>query len=115
MELYEAIRSRRSIRRFKSDEVPDNLIVKILEAARWAPSWQNNQCWEFIVVKDRELIKQLTKGNVGKIFNAPIYIVACAEPAKSGKRDDIEYYIADVANALENLLLAATAEGLGTC
>jgi nitroreductase len=115
MEFYDVIRNRRSIRRFKPDEIPDNLIIKLLEAARWAPSWRNAQCWEFIVVKDKAIIKQLTQNGFGKIFNAPVYIIAGADPAKSGKRAGIDYYIADVANAFENLLLAATAESLGTC
>ncbi len=115
MDVYEAILNRYSIRRYKSDDVPDNLIFKILEAARWAPSWSNKQCWEFIMIKDKTIITQLTKGSFGKFFNAPVYIIACGNPSKSGKREGIDYYIADVANAIQNLLLAARAEGLGTC
>jgi len=115
MDVYEAILNRHSVRRFKPNDVPDALIIKVLEAARWAPSWRNSQCWEFIVIKDQAIIEQLTKGSFGKFFNAPVYIVACGDPTKSGKREGIDYYIADVANAIENLLLAARAEGLGTC
>lgn len=115
MDVYQAIICRRSVRRFKPDAVPDSLILKILEAARWAPSWQNNQCWEFIVIKDKKVIEKLTKNSLAKFYNAPVYIVACGDPTKSGRREGIDYYIADVANAIENLLLAATAEGLGTC
>lgn len=115
MDVYEVIISRRSVRRFKPDAVPDALILKILEAARWAPSWRNNQCWEFIVIKDKKVIEKLTESSPAKFYNAPVYIVACGDPNKSGRREGIDYYIADVANAIENLLLAATAEGLGTC
>jgi len=115
VDVYEAILNRHSVRRYKSDGVPDTLIAKVLEAARWAPSWKNKQCWEFIVIKDQTIIEKLIKGSFGKFFNAPVYIVACGYPTKSGKREGIDYYIADVANAIENLLLAARAEGLGTC
>lgn len=115
MDVYEAILNRHSVRRYKSDDVPNTLITKVLEAARWAPSWSNQQCWEFIVIKDPTIIEKLIKGSFGKFFNAPVYVVACGDPTKSGKREGIDYYIADVANAIENLLLAASAEGLGTC
>jgi nitroreductase len=115
MDIYQAIITRRSVRRFKSEPVPDALILKILEAARWAPSWRNGQCWEFIVVKDKAIIEKLTQGSLARFYNAPVYIVACGDPTKSGRREGIDYYIADVVNAIENLLLAATNEGLGTC
>ncbi|MDH5684036.1 MAG: nitroreductase family protein [candidate division WOR-3 bacterium] len=115
MDIYQAVLNRHSARRFKPDNITDELIAKVLEAARWAPSWRNNQCWQFIIIRDKPVIEILFKGSSGKFFNAPVYIVACADPTKSGKREGIDYYIADVASAIENLLLAATAEGLGTC
>ena len=52
MELMEAIRARRSIRKYKADMPSDELISYVLEAAQLAPSWANTQCWEFILVKD---------------------------------------------------------------
>ncbi len=52
MELFEAIKTRRSIRRYKADPVDDKKIEAILESGRWAPSWSNTQCWRFIVVRD---------------------------------------------------------------
>jgi nitroreductase len=58
-ELIELIRTRRSIRKYKPDDVPDELIKKILEAGRWAPSGENAQPWRFIVVRDREHIRQM--------------------------------------------------------
>ena len=54
MDVFEAIKGRRSIRRFKKDPVPDELILKVIDAARWAPSSKNKQPWEFIVIRDEE-------------------------------------------------------------
>lgn len=58
-DILELIRTRRSIRKYKPDDVPDELINKILEAGRWAPSGENSQPWRFIVVRDREHIRQV--------------------------------------------------------
>ena len=57
--LLKIIRRRYSVRRFRPDPVPDELIEKVLEAGRWAPSGANHQPWEFIVVRDRDSIQQL--------------------------------------------------------
>ena len=63
MELLEAIRTRRAIRRFKKEPVPPELIEKLLEAARWAPSAMNSQPWEFIIVTNPE-----TKARMSRAF-----------------------------------------------
>ena len=127
MEVLEAIRTRRSIRRYKTTPVDDKTIELVLEAARWAPSWANSQCWRFIVVRDSntkaELSNTLSAGNRGAdaIRNAPVVIVACAELGKSGylkekpPTDKGDYwYMFDVALAMQNLALAAHSLGLGT-
>ena len=127
MEVLEAIRTRRSIRRYKTTPVDDKTIELVLEAARWAPSWANSQCWRFIVVRDSnikaELSKALRVGNrsTDAVRNAPVVIVACAEPGKSGYlegkpvTDKGDYwYMFDVALAMQNLALAAHSLGLGT-
>jgi nitroreductase len=54
MDLYQAIKNRRSIRKYKPDSVPADKLERILEAARIAPSWSNLQCWRFIVVEDQD-------------------------------------------------------------
>jgi len=133
MEVLEAIRTRRSIRRYKPTQVDDETIERILEAARWAPSWANTQCWRFIVVRDINLKDSLadTLVTVGErpnraieaIKQAPVLIVACAELGKSGYyfrepggpvTDKGDWYMFDVALAMQNLVLAAHSLGLGT-
>ncbi|MBA7685611.1 5,6-dimethylbenzimidazole synthase [subsurface metagenome] len=126
MELLEAIRTRRSIRRYKSTPVDDKTIELVLEAARWAPSWKNTQCWRFIAVRDNDIKSQLANittfnnPSTDAIRNAPVVIVACAELGKSGYSDGQQasdkgdWYMFDVALAMQNLVLAAHSLGLGT-
>lgn len=130
MDLFEAIRTRRSIRRFTDRPVEEEKLQALLEAMRHAPSWANLQCWKFIVVKDsavRERISELTyvesffsplgyKTNPAKkgVAEAPVVIVACADPSRSGNIWGQQYYLADVGIAAQSLMLAARALGLGT-
>ncbi|MFC1942088.1 nitroreductase family protein [Chloroflexota bacterium] len=126
MELFEAIKTRRSIRRYKPDPVDDDALQMVLEAARWAPSWANTQCCRFIVVGDStlkaRLAATLNEGNpaTAAIENAPVVIIACAELGVSGyyhetpATDKGDWYMFDVALAMQNLALAAHAIGLGT-
>lgn len=126
MELLEAIRTRRSIRRYKSTPVDDKTVELVLEAARWAPSWKNTQCWRFIAVRDNNIKSQLANittfnnPSADAIRNAPVVIVACAELGKSGYSDGQQasdkgdWYMFDVALAMQNLVLAAHSLGLGT-
>ena len=122
MDLYQAMEGRRSIRKYKPDPVSGEIVVKLLDAARIAPSWKNLQCWKFIVVRDPEKKKQLAEslpeGNparraVGQ--QAPVVIILCADPLKSGDNDSKPYYMLDAGLAMQQLMLAAYAEGLGTC
>ena len=126
MEVLEAIRTRKSIRKYKVDPIDDKTIETVLEAARWAPSWANTQCWRFIVVRDSntkvELAGTLNAGNpaTDAIRDAPVVIVACAELKKAGyyhgepTTDKGDWYMFDVALAMHNLTLAAHSLGLGT-
>lgn len=133
MEVLEAIKSRRSVRNFKPTPVDDKTIELILEAARWAPSWANSQCWRFIVVRDGDTKSKLAdtviavsdrpNRGAGTIRNAPAVIVACAELGKSGYyvrepgkpvTDKGDWFMFDVASAMQNLALAAHSLGLGT-
>jgi len=121
MEFYETIRRRRSVRKYSDRPVPEEVVTRCLEAARLAPSWRNGQPWRFIVVRDRRTIQRLVRANwlAGAINwwlkDVPVLVVACAEPKQSGLKGDQPYYLVDVAIALEHFILAATAEGLGTC
>lgn len=113
MELMEAIRKRRSIRRYKPDPIPEEKIRHVLEAARLAPSWANRQCWKYVVVTDEALKRRITTRDWAA--EAPVIIVGCADPQKSGTREDKLYYLLDMGIGMEHLILAATEQGLGTC
>ena len=153
-DFLELVRKRRSIRRFKSDPIPDEYVGKILEAARWAMSGANAQPWEFIVVKDQETKDKLAdalheqrkteyimeqtrveeirhpgptydKGNKPTFNQAPVLIVVCGDrrtlvasviaqnfdPGEGGLGGA---YIKSMANATQNIQLAAAALGLGS-
>ena len=127
MEVFEAIKGRRSVRSYKPDKVEEEKLVKVLEAARWAPSWANTQCWRFVVVKDKEtkamLAETLPEGNRGKkaLLETPIVIALCAErglsgfiKGKPGSDKGDWWFMFDAALAAQNLTLAAYALGLGT-
>lgn len=126
MELMEAIKGRRSVRAYKSRHVGREKIKKILEAARWAPSWANTQCWEFVVVKDpetkRQLSETLSKGNPATkaVASAPLVLVACAKRGLSGfyhnrpTTSKGDWYMFDMGLAIQNLTLTAYSLGLGT-
>lgn len=119
-DVMDAIKERKSIRRFKPDQVPEVTIGRLLEAARLAPSAGNLQPWLFVVVLNENLRRKLAK-TAGQPFvaEAPVCIVVCAEPERSasryGRRGRELYCIQDTAAAIENILLAATGYGLGAC
>ena len=120
MEIMEAIRSRRSVRRYRSDPVPREKLMQVLEAFRLAPSWKDRQCWRVVVLSDRDRIRQLgelLRYNPGReVFDTvPYFLVVTADPEKSGVRDGRPYYMTDIGIALQNAVLAATGLGLGTC
>lgn len=126
MDVFDAIRGRRSVRKYKPDPVSEEQLNAVLEAARWAPSWANTQCWNFVVVRDVRLKERLaetlspTNPAIPAIKEAPIVIVACAEKGRSGyKRGEVvtdkgDWFMFDVALAMQNIALAAYALGLGT-
>lgn len=108
MNFKEVIEKRRSIRKYKDTPVPKEKIIKILEAARIAPSASHRQPWHFIVVEDKETIKKLAKSEWAA--TAPVMIVGLADQAASPN-----WCINDLGIAFEHLVLAATDLGLGTC
>jgi nitroreductase len=111
MDTFEAITTRKSVRSYEPTPVPKEKLEKILEAARQAPSAIRIQPWHFIVVTDAEKRKELSKGMFAKFLNAaPVVIVACGDTKASP-----DWCVVDVSIATENLVLAATNEGLGTC
>ena len=121
MEFNEVIKSRRSVRSYLQDPVPDDVLQAILEAGRNAPSFQNRQCWRFIVLNDREVINKLTSniGLIGKvnffIKSTPLIIIATADPTKSGTVNRQDYYLVDTAIAFQQMMLTAWNYGIGSC
>jgi len=117
MDFYEVIKKRRSIRGYEDRAVEEDKLKRILEAARIAPSAANRQPWYFVVVK-REDVKENLKGAYNKewFWKAPVIICACGIEKEAWRRKDGKSYLdVDVSIAMDHLILAATAEGLGTC
>jgi len=118
MDVEEAIRRRRSIRRFRKDELPDGIAEKLIELANMAPSAGNLQARDFIVVRDRKTREALAEAALDQEFvaQAPLNIVVCANMeriAHYGSRGKTLYTLQDVAAAVQNILLVAVSEGLG--
>ncbi|MDP2719029.1 MAG: nitroreductase family protein, partial [Dehalococcoidia bacterium] len=137
MDVFQAINERRSIRKYRTDPIPDEYLQTILEAARRAPSWHNTQCWRLVIVRDpdtKKLLSEALKGGPSEANNpasdaiqrAPVVIVACALKGRSGYLRKGEmggipatdkgewWFMFDVALAMQNVSLAAHALGLGT-
>lgn len=121
MDVLEAIKGRRSVRTFKSENVSEKTVEKLIDAARWAPSAGNIQPWEFIIVRRPEIKKRLAEAAFNQSFieEAPVVIVVCADENRSsegyGQRGETLYCIQDTAAAIQNVHLAAYSVGLGTC
>jgi len=126
MNVLEAIKERRSVRRFTTDPVSREDLTTIIEAAQWAPSWVNVQPWKIIIVEDRTRIEALkgtlSPGNpAAKGFDqAPLLLVLIGERGKSGlyggsfSTDKGDWYMFDLGIAAQNIALAAHSLGLGT-
>jgi len=108
MDTFEAIFKRRSVREFTGDSIPKADLVKIIDAGRWAPSGYNRQPWDFIVVTNQKTI------NILKIASkwmdkAGAIIAVILDPGSS------KFWLEDGSAAIENILLASTALGYGSC
>ena len=115
MEFMDVVATRKSVRNYADKPVEEEKLVKVLEAARLAPSWANKQCCKYIVVKDKTKIQELAGGLNGWLKEAPIIVVACADPKDSGDRNGKNYFLVDVGISMQQLVLAATDVALGTC
>jgi nitroreductase len=116
MNVCDAIKTRRSIRKYKSQPVEKDKLNAVLEAARLAPSARNTQSWKFIAVTDKKVIEKLKQAccNQGFVGEAPVVIVACATRRHimtCGQPSDI----IDLSIATSFMLLEACEQGLGTC
>ncbi len=117
MNVYEAIRKRRSVRKYSGRDIEEEKLNKVLEAARIAPSASNRQEWRFIVVKNMQTRKQLSEAAKNQKFvaEAPVVIVCCAETDGHEMTCGLKCYPIDVAIAIDHMTLQAVEEGLGTC
>ncbi|MBE9501340.1 MAG: nitroreductase family protein [Dehalococcoidia bacterium] len=111
MDVLQAIKERRSIRKYEPKAVPEEKLTQILESGRWAPSASNSQPWRFIVVRDEKVKNELARVAVYGSFmaQAPVAIAVVIDPQASN------HPVEDGAAATQNMLLAAHALGLGTC
>ena len=117
MDMLEAIRSRHSVRGYKPDQVSDELLGQVLEAARLAPTAANRQPFRVIVVhvKGREEELARVYGRAW-LVQAPLVLAVVAVPGEAWRRmDDKPYDEVDATIAMDHMVLAATALGLGTC
>jgi nitroreductase len=115
MDVMNAIKGRRSIRKFADKPIEDEKLEMLLEAARWAPSGSNRQEWRFVVVTSsvqRELVRKFAPG----ISATPAaFIVVCAEMEPHARESEQRLCLADCAIASQNIMLAAHEMGIGTC
>lgn len=110
--IFDVIFKRRSIRRYKDKEVEQEKITKLLKAGMAAPSTCNLQVWEFIVVTEKEILSQLKNATDQGDYNAPMAMVICANTVNV-PWDDEDWKI-DCSAAVENMMIAASAMGLGS-
>jgi nitroreductase len=114
MELFEALYNRRSIRKYKKQEIPKDLIKEILTAGMYAPSAVNKQPWEFIVLDDKEVFKKVIEihPNSFMLEKCDKAILVCGDIEQAHAEG---YLPVDCSAATQNILLAAHGKGLGAC
>ena len=115
MEFVDVVKTRKSVRSYADKAVEEEKLTKILESARMAPSWANKQCVNYIVVKDKAKITELSGFLNSWLKQAPVVLAACADPQHSGNMNGMAYYLVDIGISMQQLVLAATDLGLGTC
>jgi len=117
MDVMEAVRTRESVRDYQDRPVEEEKLVRILEAARLAPSASNRQEWRYVVVRDAETRRELMKAAKNQRFvgQAPVVIACCAETDGHVMMCGQACYPIDVAISIDHMTLVAVEEGLGTC
>ena len=114
MDLTKLITTRRSVREFRDEDVSNDQLNRILEAARWAPSGLNNQCWRFIIVKDDKLKSDLAKlttyGDIIRSAKINILVFMDVDSSYDQTKD-----ILSIGACIQNMLLTAHDLGLGSC
>jgi nitroreductase len=122
MQFYDVVKSRQSIKKFKSTPINTEKLARMINAAMMSPSWKNNTSYRFILVDEKTELQQISKAIMNKdnsaaqsILQAPMTAVVVADPSASGEVENREYYLVDSAIAMEHFVLSATNEGYGTC
>jgi len=121
MDTLETIKNRHSVRTFQNIDLPQEVVDKLLDAARWAPSAGNVQPWAFVVVSSQNVKHNLSLAAYHQkdLEEAPIVIVVCADEKRAeeryGQKGKTLFCLQDTAAATQNILLAAHSFGLGTC
>jgi len=117
MDTYTAIATRKSVRAYLDKDVPEEVLSRILEAARLAPSASNRQEWRFVVVRDAKTRQRLVAAARGQKFvgQAAVVLACCAETDEHRMPCGQLAYPIDVAIAVDHITLCAAVEGLGTC
>lgn len=112
MEVIDAILSRRSIRKYTKDAIPEELIVELLKAAMSAPSARNEQPWHFVIIDNRKILNDIPQvhPNASMLPEAPLAIIVCCDLRVDEGRG---WWVQDCSAATENILIAANAKGLG--
>jgi nitroreductase len=125
-QFLEFLKTRRSIRKYTDQKIPEEILNAVFEAVRWSPSWANTQCWEIAVVRDPDTRRQLQETIAPKnpatkaITAAPVLIALCGKLNSSGFYNDVvttkfgDWFMYDLGIATQTLCLAAHAAGLGT-
>jgi len=130
MEFFEALSTRRSIRRYLNRPVEPEKLRAVLDAVSASPSWANQQCCRLVVVADAETRRGISELSYLESFfaakgyksnpaltalaQAPVVIVLCADPSQSGDVRGQDYYLTDAGIAAQSMMLAARAQELGT-
>jgi nitroreductase len=109
MDAIDVIRKRRSIREYKDKEIPKDILEKIVDAGRFAATARNIQPWEFVVITEQLTLKKLAELAENGRF------IAQAKACIAVFSSDTKYYLEDGCAATQNILLAATAFGVGSC
>ncbi len=117
MDVFEAIKRRKSVRRYQDKPIPEEVFNRVMEAARLAPSASNRQEWRFIAVRDKSTRRELADMAGGQHFvaEASVVLVCCGIDDGKIMHCGQRACPVDVTIAIDHITLAATAEGLGTC
>jgi len=108
--LMDAIKQRRSVRRYKEKPFPMEELTSLVEAARWAPSAGNSQPWEFLLINDEDMLRALKSVSPGWLKQAPALVVTC-----TNKKRKTDWSLMDVGAAMQNILLYAHSREYGCC